>query len=75
MEKKLGYYSVLASLITSIVAAAIFYIAAAQKAHGNAMYTAADIYGGTAFVCLLSIIVSASIWPNAMERYMRRRKP
>lgn len=75
LEKKLGYYSVLASLITSLVAAAVFYIAAAQKAQANAMYTASDIYGGTVFVCLLSIIVSASIWPNAMERYLRRQKP
>ena len=72
MEKKLGYYSVLASAITSIIIVFLFYVLAMQKVRENMMYTTVDVYGGMVFVFILAMIVSASIWPGVIERRMKR---
>jgi hypothetical protein len=71
MEKKLGYYSVLASLATSLVIVLIFYVLAAAKVEKNPMYTRVDVYAGMVFVFILSMIVSASIWPGIIEKRLR----
>lgn len=73
MEKKLGYYSVLASLATSFVIALLFYVLAVQKVRENEMYTNVDVYAGMVFVFILSMIVSASIWPGVIEKRLIRR--
>ncbi|MBU4491358.1 MAG: hypothetical protein KKD69_02735 [Euryarchaeota archaeon] len=72
MEKKLGYYSVLASLATSFAIVLIFYILAAAKARENPMYTSVDVYAGMVFVFILSMIVSASIWTGIIEKRLKQ---
>ena len=72
MEKKLGYYSVLASLVTSVFIVILFYVLALQKLGANPeMYKSVDIYAGMVYVFILSMIVSASIWPGIIEKKMR----
>jgi hypothetical protein len=71
MEKKEGYYSVLASLGTSFVIVFIFYVLASAKVRENPMYTSVDVYGGMVFVFILSMIVSASIWPGIIEKRLK----
>lgn len=73
MEKKLGFYSTLASLVTSLLVVLLFYTLAMQKVQENMMYTTVDVYGGMVFVFILSMIVSASIWPGVIEKRMIKR--
>lgn len=69
MEKKTGIYSLVASIVTSIVIVLIFYILAAGKVSTNPeMYKPVDIYAGMVYVFVLSMIVSASIWPGIIEK-------
>lgn len=68
MEKK-GIYSAAASLATSLVIMSIFYIFALQKVSENpAIYKYVDVYAGMVYVFILSMIVSASIWPELLKR-------
>lgn len=73
MEKKLGLYSTLASLATSIVIVLIFYVQAMEKVNSNQeVYKQVDVYAGMVYVFVLSMIVSASIWPGIIEkRFMK----
>ncbi len=74
MEKKLGVYSVLASLATSVVIMLLFYILAMQKVSVNpAEYKSVDVYAGMVYVFILSMIVSASIWPGIIEKRLMNR--
>ena len=69
MEKQLGYYSVIASLVTSVVIMVLFYILGMQRV--NAIpeeYKSVDVYAGMVYVFILSMIVSASIWPGIIEK-------
>jgi len=69
MERKLGFYSLVASLGTSIAIVLLFYILAAQKVSAYPeVYTKVDVYAGMLYVFILSMIVSASIWPGIIER-------
>ncbi len=69
MEKKLGYCSAVASLATSIVIVLLFYFLASGKTDANpGMYQAVDVYAGMVYVFVLSMIVSASIWPGIIEK-------
>ncbi len=69
MEKKLGYYSVIASLATSVVIVILFYVLASQKVSAQPeMYKTVDVYAGIVYVFILSMIVSASIWPGVIEK-------
>ncbi len=70
MEKK-SYYSVLASLATSFIIVLIFYMLAVAKVRENPLYTSVDVYAGMVFVFILSMIVSASIWPGIIEKRMK----
>ncbi|MDP2846453.1 MAG: hypothetical protein Q8N79_10350 [Candidatus Methanoperedens sp.] len=73
MEKKLGIYSVLASLATSVVIMLLFYILAMQKVSANpAEYKSVDVYAGMVYVFILSMIVSASIWPGIIEKRLKQ---
>ena len=72
MEKKTGIYSLVASIVTSIVIVLIFYILAAGKVSANPeMYKPVDIYAGMVYVFVLSMIVSASIWPGIIEKKLK----
>ncbi len=69
MEKKLGIYSLAASIVTSIVIVLLFYILADGKVSTNPeMYKSIDMYAGMVYVFVLSMIVSASIWPGIIEK-------
>lgn len=72
MEKKPGIYSLVASIATSVVIVLFFYILAAGKVNTNPqMYEPIDIYAGMVYVFVLSMIVSASIWPGIIEKRLR----
>ncbi len=76
MEKKLGYYSVLASLATSVLIVILFYVLALQKLGENPeMYKSVDVYAGMVYVFILSMIVSASIWPGIIEKKFKKSLP
>ncbi len=69
MEKKLGVYSVIASLVTSVLIMFLFYILAMRMVSTNpAEYKSVDVYAGMVYVFILSMIVSASIWPGIIEK-------
>ncbi|MDO9098606.1 MAG: hypothetical protein Q7U60_10865 [Candidatus Methanoperedens sp.] len=75
MEKKLGIYSVLASLATSVVIMLLFYILAMQKVSANPDdYKYVDVYAGMVYVFILSMIVSASIWPGIIEKHIKKNR-
>lgn len=72
MEKKLGYYSVVASTVTSIVIVLLFYLLAVGKMETNpGLYKPVDVYAGMVYVFVLSMIVSASIWPGIIEKKLK----
>ncbi|MFQ6054416.1 MAG: hypothetical protein ACE5J3_00350 [Methanosarcinales archaeon] len=71
MQKKKGFYSALASVITSLMMVLIFYILALAKNTQSNIYTQVDIVAGMIFVFILSMIVSASIWPSLLEKRLR----
>ncbi len=72
MEKKLGFYSLVASIATSIVIVLLFYILAVGKMEMNpGMYKPVDVYAGIVYVLVLSMIVSASIWPGIIEKIVK----
>jgi hypothetical protein len=69
MERKNGIYSLAASIVTSIVIVLLFYILADGKVSTNPeMYKSIDMYAGMVYVFVLSMIVSASIWPGIIEK-------
>lgn len=72
MEKKPGIFSLVASIATSIVIVLIFYILAVGKVSTNPeMYKPIDMYAGMVYVFVLSMIVSASIWPGIIEKKLK----
>ncbi len=72
METKSGIYSLAASVATSIIIVLLFYILAAGKMSANPqMYRPVDIYAGMIYVFVLSMIVSASIWPGIIEKKLK----
>ncbi len=72
MEKKPGFYSLVASIATSIVIVLLFYLLAVGKMETNPeMYKPVDIYAGMVYVFVLSMIVSASIWPGIIEKRIK----
>lgn len=72
MENKTGLYSVAASTVTSILIVVLFYIFAIQKVVSSPQYTYTDVYAGMVYVFILSMIVSASIWPGVIEKRLRK---
>jgi hypothetical protein len=72
MENKTGYYSVAASTVTSILIVVLFYIFAIQKVGSSPQYSYTDVYAGMVYVFILSMIVSASIWPGVIEKRIRK---
>lgn len=69
MEKKLGSYSIVASLVTSAVIVSLFYSLALQKLGASPdIYRPVDVYAGMVYVFIIAMIVSASIWPGIIEK-------
>lgn len=72
MEKKTGIYSLAASIGSSIVIVMLFYIFAIGKMESNPeMYKPVDVYAGIVYTFILSMIVSASIWPGIIEKKLK----
>jgi len=73
MEKKLGVYSIVASLVTSVVIVSFFYLLALQKLGVRPdIYRPVDVYAGMVYVFILAMIVSASIWPGIIEKRLMK---
>ncbi len=73
MASKVGIYSFAASAVTSILISIIFYIFGHQKAVQSTIYSPTDVYAGIIYVFILSMIVSASIWPGIIEKKLVKR--
>jgi hypothetical protein len=73
MKGKTGMYSLAASIVSSIVLVVVFLALALLKNSGRAipLYTDVDIMAGMIFVFILSMIVSASIWPGIIEKRLK----
>jgi len=73
MKGKTGKYSLMASIVSSIVIVVVFLVLALLKNSSRAipLYTDVDIIAGMIFVFILSMIVSASIWPDIIEKRLK----
>ena len=73
MKGKTGMYSLMASIVSSIVIVVVFFALALLKNSSRAtpLYTDVDIMAGMIFVFILSMIVSASIWPGIIEKRLK----
>jgi len=73
MKSKTGRYSIIASIVSSIVIVVVFLAFALLKNSGRTipLYTDVDIMAGMIFVFILSMIVSASIWPGIIEKRLK----
>ena len=73
MKGKVGKYSLIASIVSSVALSVIFVLLAVLKNSGmvEPLYTQVDIAAGAVFVFILSMIVSASVWPNIVEKRLK----
>jgi len=73
MKSKTGMYALMASIVSSIVIVAMFLALALLKNSSRTipLYTNVDIIAGMIFVFILSMIVSASIWPGIIENRLK----
>lgn len=73
MKGKTGMYSLMASIVSSIMIVVVFLALALLKNNSRTipLYTDVDIIAGMIFVFILSIIVSASIWPGIVEKRLK----
>ena len=73
MKNKTGIYALMASIVSSIVIVAVFFALALLKNSSREipLYTNVDIIAGMIFVFILSMIVSASIWPGIIEKLLK----
>ena len=74
MKGKTGKYSLIASIVSSFVVVGLFLMLALFKnsIREIPLYTEVDIMAGMVFVFILSMIVSASIWPGIVEKRLNR---
>ena len=70
-----GRYALIASLTTSFLLVILFAAlsAAVNNSRATPLYTQVDIIAGMIFVFVLSMIVSASVWPAVIEKRMKDR--
>ena len=73
MKGKTGKYRLIASIVSSIVMVIVFLALALLKNSSRTipLYTDVDIMAGMIFVFILSMIVSASIWPGVIEKRLK----
>lgn len=74
MKGKVGKYSLIASVVSSVTLSVVSVLLAVLKNSGmvEPLYTQVDIAAGAVFVFILSMIISASIWPNIVEKRLKR---
>ncbi len=74
MKGKVGKYSLIASVVSSVALSVVSVLLAVLKNSGmvEPLYTQVDIAAGAVFVFILSMIISASIWPNIVEKRLKR---
>ena len=74
MKGKVGKYSLIASVVSSVALSVVSVLLAVLKNTGmvEPLYTQVDIAAGAVFVFILSMIISASIWPNIVEKRLKR---
>jgi len=68
-----GKYSLIASILSSLLLVIIFVVLAVTVNGSRAvpLYSQVDIVAGMVFVFVLSMIVSASVWPEIIEKKLR----
>lgn len=68
-----GKYALLASLASSVILVTLFaaLALAVNSSRDTPLYTQVDIIAGMIFVFVLSMIVSASVWPGVIEKRMQ----
>ncbi|MBN2488214.1 MAG: hypothetical protein JXA98_04225 [Methanosarcinaceae archaeon] len=74
MADETGKYSLIASTASSVVLAGVFAMLAVLKnsSRTTPLYSTVDIVAGVIFVFILSMIVSASVWPGIMEKRLKK---
>jgi len=74
-DNKLGKYTVIASLVSSLALVGLFasLSVAVNSSRGAEVYSKVDIIAGMAFVFVLSMIVSASVWPTVIENKLKMK--
>lgn len=67
---KKSKYALIASLVSSCLLVIIFAVLSilVNNSRTIPLYSQTDIIAGTVFVFVLSMIVSASIWPGIIEK-------
>lgn len=72
-DNKLGKYTIIASLVSSLALVGIFasLSVAVNSSRGFEVYSQVDIIAGMIFVFVLSMIVSASVWPTVIENKLK----
>jgi len=73
MENKVGFYSLAVSVATSVLIVVLFYMFAIRKVGTSTQYSYTDVYAGMMYVFILSMIVSASIWPGLIEKRLKKQ--
>lgn len=73
-ENKIGIYTLIASVVSSVTLSILFLALSLLKNSGRPepLYSQVDIMAGMIFVFILSMIVSASIWPGIIEKRMKK---
>ena len=73
-ENKTGTYSLIANVVSSATLSILFLALSILKNSGRAepLYSQIDIMAGMIFVFVLSMIVSASVWPGIIEKRMKK---
>lgn len=68
-----GKYSLIASILSSLLLVVIFAGLAViiNTSRAVPLYSQVDIIAGMVFVFILSMIVSASLWPDIIEKKLR----
>ena len=68
-----GKYSLIASILSSVLLVILFAGLAVMvnRTRVVPLYSQVDIIAGMVFVFVLSMIVSASIWPEIIEKRLR----
>jgi hypothetical protein len=69
-----GKYSLIASILSSLLLVILFAGLAVMVNNSRTvpLYSQVDIIAGMVFVFVLSMIVSASVWPDIIEKKLRK---
>lgn len=72
-DNNLGKYTMMASLVSSLVLVGLFASLSVlvNNSRDAQLYSQVDIIAGMAFVFVLSIIVSASVWPGIISKKLK----